>query len=362
MPEALVRLADRSYPVVVEWGSLARLGSIAAGHRGSARLALVTDSGVDRLLGGDVERSLSSAGLHVRRVVVPAGEATKSLTQVESLCRAFAAHAMDRASLVVALGGGVVTDLAGFAAASYLRGVAWIAVPTTLQGQLDAAIGGKTGVNVPEGKNLVGAFHQPLAVVADPGVLRTLPDEELRSGLAEAVKCGVIGDADLFALLERRAADALAREPRAIEDVVFKSAKLKADVVSEDEREGGRRAILNFGHTIGHAIEAASGYGAYRHGEAVAIGMVAACRLACEATGFTPRDEERVRRLLESLGLPIRLRAPLDRAVVHAAMSHDKKRIDGRVRFVLPEAIGRVRTGVAVDEGALNAVLREVGC
>ena len=273
----------------------------------------------------------------------------------------FAAHRMDRGSLVIALGGGVVSDLAGFAASVYLRGVDWIAAPTTLQAQLDAAIGGKTGVNLPEGKNLVGTFHQPLSVVADPAVLATLPEAELRSGLAEAVKCGVIGDVDLFALLDRRAPEILAREALLIEEVVFRGARLKAAIVSEDEREGGRRAMLNFGHTIGHAIEAASGYGTYRHGEAVAIGMVAACRLGVARTALPASDASHVERLLEKLGLPVRLRAPLLQAELLRAMSSDKKRSGGQVRFVLPEAIGRVRTGLSVPEGEIEKALDSIG-
>jgi 3-dehydroquinate synthase len=360
--ETSVRLGDRSYSVVVERGALARVGAVAAAARPGAHVALVTDSVVDGLFGEAVERSLAAAGLAIRRVAVPAGEPTKTLAHVEWLCRAFAAHEMDRRSLVVALGGGVVTDLAGFAAASFARGVAWIAVPTTLQGQLDAAIGGKTGVNLPEGKNLVGAFHQPLAVVVDPVALDSLPERELASGLAEAVKCGVIGDPDLFALLETGAGDALARDPRIVQDVVFRSAKLKCDVVSEDERESGRRAILNFGHTIGHAIEAASAYTAYLHGEAVALGMVAACRLARDLAGFPAADASRVTRLLEALRLPVRVRATLERPAILAAMARDKKRSEGRVRFVLPEAIGRVRIGVVVEDSALDSALEAIGC
>jgi 3-dehydroquinate synthase len=365
VPSARVDLAGRSYPVIVERGALDRLGSVAAGFRPEGSAALITDANVDSILGDRCERRLGEVGLSAVRVVVEAGETSKSLSRLETLCRELARAGLDRSALLVAVGGGVLTDLAGFAAAVFLRGIDWIAVPTTLQGQLDAAIGGKTGVNLPEGKNLVGAFHQPLAVLADPLALATLPADELRSGLAEAVKCGVIGDPDLFALLERTAGGIIA-EPRdalpgALEEIVFRSARLKAEVVSSDERETGRRAILNFGHTVGHAVEAAAGYGTYRHGEAVSLGMIAAGRLGVARTGFAPSDAARVERLLLALGLAARLKAPLDRAALRQAMARDKKHVGGELRFVLPEAIGRVRAGVAVTDAELDAALSSIG-
>ncbi len=361
MPEARVRLSGREYAVIVEEGALDRIGNVASRLRPSARAALVTDDRVGPLLAEPVERALSAAGLAVARLVIPSGESTKSLATVETLCRGFAGHGMDRGAIAVALGGGVVTDIVGFAASVYLRGIAWIAAPTTLQGQLDAAIGGKTGANLPEGKNLVGTIHQPVAVLADVSTLSTLPEPELSSGLAEAVKCGIIGDADLFELLERESATLLARDPRRLEDVVHRCAVLKAEVVSADEREDGRRAILNFGHTIGHAIEASSGYGTYRHGEAVAIGMVAALKLASRRTGLEVREVARVKRLLASIGLPERLRSPLALDALRRAMAQDKKRLAGQVRFVLPEAIGRMRIGVAIPDEEIDQALAEIG-
>jgi 3-dehydroquinate synthase len=302
--------------------------------------------------------SLSHAGIETNIAVVPAGESSKSLAQASRLYDALVDHAADRSTLIVAVGGGVIGDLAGFLAATFARGLPLIMVPTTLLAQVDSSVGGKVGINHPGAKNLIGAFHQPIGVWIDTHTLQTLPDRELRSGLAEVVKYGVILDAELFAMLEHDAGEILGRDDRALCDIVIRSCRLKTAVVVEDEQEvTGLRAVLNFGHTIGHAVEAVAGYdGRYLHGEAVAVGMVAESRLA-ERLGWIDGDVvDRLRRLLERFGLP--LSAPeLDPERLLDAMRRDKKNRAGRLRFVLPRSIGKVELTEAVGDNDVRAVL-----
>jgi len=320
----------------------------------------VTDSNVAAHYLAPAEASLRSAGLAVTVVVLPPGESSKTLARAAELYDRFLNGGIDRGSVVVALGGGVVTDLAGFAAATYMRGVAWVAVSTTLLGQVDASVGGKTAVDHPQCKNLIGAFHQPAAVLADVATLATLPEEELRTGLAEVVKHAVIRDAALFEMLERDAARILARDPAVLEDVVARNVRIKAAVVMADERESGLRRILNYGHTVGHAIESlamqASGP-AMTHGRAVALGMVAEAGIA-ERRGLVGRAVvERQRRLLERFGLPVSA-AGLDLERCLEVMRHDKKAEAGRLVFVLPESIGAVRVANDVtDDEVREAIL-----
>ena len=312
--------------------------------------------------GAPAVESLRGAGLAVESFVVPPGEGSKTLHEAGELYDALLRFGLDRGSVVVALGGGVVTDLAGFVAATYMRGVPWIAVSTSLLGQVDASVGGKTAVDHPECKNLIGAFHQPSAVFADVGMLATLPDEEFRTGLAEVVKHAMIRDADLFDLLERQADMILRCNPAVLERVVARNVRIKAEVVMADERESGLRRILNYGHTIGHALEslaleAAAGAPAMTHGRAVALGMIAEARLA-ERRGLVAREVvERQTRLLARFGLPVRLAAApgFDRCLT--LMRHDKKSEGGRHRFVVPEAIGSVREiDDATDEEICSVV------
>jgi 3-dehydroquinate synthase len=274
------------------------------------------------------------------------------------------ARKLERGSLIVALGGGVVGDMAGFAAASWLRGIAVVQVPTTLLAMVDAAIGGKTGVNHPGGKNLIGAFHQPRLVLIDPEVLATLPVREFRAGMAEVIKYGVINDAPLFADLEAAAAkdpeaglaSMAAVGPALLQTLLERSADAKARVVAADEREGGLRAILNYGHTIGHVIEALCGYGTYLHGEAVGLGMLAAGSIACAMGLWSADDLERQRRLVRAAGLPLQVPA-LDPAAVLDCLQGDKKVRGGKVRFVLPTAIGSVVIRDDVDADTITAVM-----
>lgn len=336
-----VEVPGSAYQVVVGPGLLDRLGEHAALPEQAERIALVSDDTVAGLYGDEARAALEATGRSVRHVRVPEGEQAKTLTTLEDVCRRFAAFPLGRSDVVVALGGGVVGDLAGFAAAVWNRGVACVQVPTTLVAQVDAAIGGKTGVNLPEGKNLVGAFHQPLAVVADTATLASLPERERRAGLGEVAKYGFIADPEVLALLEARPKDAVAGDPDVLTEIVRRGAAVKARIVAADEREAGERALLNYGHTVGHAIEALTDYETYRHGEAVALGLVAAARLG-ERLGISePGLADRTVAVLDGLGLPTG-GLTLDPAAVWDVLGRDKKARAG-VRFVLCERPGRAR-------------------
>jgi 3-dehydroquinate synthase len=316
---------------------------------------IVSDANVDALYGAACEAALRAQGLNARRAVVPAGEASKDLGRAAALCSAAAQAGLDRSSWIAALGGGMVGDLAGFVAAVYLRGVRCLHIPTTLLAMVDSSVGGKTGVNLPEGKNLVGAFHQPQAVAADLDTLETLPEREYLSGLAEVVKYGLIYDAEFFALVERGADTLLLRDKALLETVVSRCCEIKAEIVAADEKErGDLRALLNFGHTLGHALENAEGYGRWLHGEAVAIGMAYALELSCAARGLPRAECERARTLLRKLRLPVRRDggAALWTAL-RRAMAADKKTLDHKLRFVLLERIGRAQTGCDVKDNLL---------
>lgn len=346
-----VPLGQRTYSIVIGRRVADRLGRACARLGFAARCAVVTDEKVAPLHGARIIAALRKAGFEPITVTVPSGEPAKCLEWVAACYRAFCRHRLERQSFVVALGGGVVGDLAGFAAATYLRGISLVQLPTTLLAQVDSAVGGKTGVNLPDGKNLIGAFHQPRLVMSDLATLDSLPEREFRSGIAEVIKYGIIRDPALIEQLEREMDRLLAREEAALGAFVARSCELKAEVVGQDETEGGLRAILNFGHTIGHALEAISGYGQYLHGEAIAIGQVAAARISAELLGLPEREIERLRTLFERAGLPtsVRLTAAQKRRL-RSAMLLDKKVSNGEIRFVLAERIGRVRWGQRVPE------------
>jgi len=342
--EVTVDLGPRSYQILVGGALLQLAGPRLAGlgYRGSC--GLVTSVRVGGLYRQTVERSLRAAGFEPCVVELPDGEEHKTFATLERVYDGLLDAGFERRAPIVAVGGGVIGDLAGFAAATLLRGVPVMQVPTTLLAQVDAAIGGKTGVNHRLGKNLIGAFHQPCAVLADTDVLRTLPRREYTAGLAEVVKYGVIGDAALFALIERDLDALLQLENDVLVRVVAACARQKAAVVAADEREeSGARATLNFGHTVGHGVEVLTGYRRFLHGEAVAIGMVAACRVS-EALGIAAQPvTARVQSLLERAGLPTELPVELRGPQLVAAMRTDKKMAGGRVRFVAVEDIGRTR-------------------
>jgi 3-dehydroquinate synthase len=345
-----VNLGPHSYDVAVTSGDPAGLGPFAA-QRCRGRFAVVVADEHVRTHAQAARDALAAAGFRTLVAEVPAGEPSKSLHRAGTLYDVLAEHAADRQTLVVAVGGGVVGDLAGFVAATYNRGLPLLMVPTTLLAMVDSSVGGKVGINHAKGKNLIGAFHQPVGVWIDTATLDTLPDREYRSGLAEVVKYGVILDAEFFAWLEANADAVLARDPAAVRHVVTRSCRLKADVVEKDEFETtGLRAALNYGHTFAHAFEAVGGYGAWLHGEAVAAGMVCASRLAERLGRVGPDVTERQRRLLERFGLPTAPLSGWPADELLAAMRRDKKSSAGRLRFVLPTRIGAVETGVAVDE------------
>jgi 3-dehydroquinate synthase len=353
-----VEVPGAEHEVVIGPGALDHLGTLVPWPRGARCAALVADATVSALYGARVSSLLEAAGLQVHPVQVPPGEESKSLRTLEAVYRELAAVPLNRNDVVVALGGGVVGDLAGFAAATWNRGVGVVQVPTTLLAQVDSAVGGKTGVNLPEGKNLVGAFHQPLAVVADTTLLQTLPPRELRAGLGEVAKYGFIADPMVLELLEQRPAEAVSGDPRLLAEVVRRGVAVKARVVAADEREGGQRALLNYGHTIGHAIEVLTGYGAYRHGEAVALGMVAAARLG-ERLGVSAAGlARRTVAVLDGLGLPTG-GVRLDPQLVWDVLARDKKALAG-VRFVLCTEPGNALVVEPPPRAEVEAVLRSL--
>jgi 3-dehydroquinate synthase len=349
-----VVLPHHSYDVVVEAGALGRSGDIVRGTAPSDRCALVADENVVGLHGGAARTALEAAGYDVLGVTLPAGEAHKTLDTVRRVYDALLDARLERRSPVIALGGGVTGDTAGFVAATYLRGVPFVQCPTTLLAMVDSSVGGKVGVNVPQGKNLIGAFHQPVAVVADPLVLSTLPLREVCCGLAECVKHAIIADAALFDFIEDNADAILRLDARVVTELVRRNVEIKAAVVAADEREAGVRAHLNLGHTFGHAIEATTGYGPIQHGEGVALGLIAAGEVAARQ-GLCDADlPRRVRSLLSRLGLPVCAALAGD-ADLMAAMRLDKKVRDDRIRFVLPKRIG----AVAVRDDVPAAIVSE---
>lgn len=343
-----------SYPVHVAPGALGRLEEILAERLAGRRVVLIADAGVYALLQAG---RLGRAPWTGAALTFPPGEASKTRDEWARLTDAMLADGYGRDAGIVALGGGVAGDLAGFVAATYMRGLPYVQAPTSLLAMLDASVGGKTGVDTPQGKNLIGAFHPPTAVLADPRALRTLPEREYRGGMAEAVKHGLIADAAYFAWMEREVDALLARDEAALTRLVRRSVEIKAEVVSGDEREAGRRAILNAGHTVAHALEHATAYG-LPHGEAVALGLVAECALA-EALDVAPAGlGERVAALLRRLGLPVRLAAPLAAERLVGAMASDKKNRGARVRFALPNALGAMDPGERWTREAAEPAIR----
>ena len=347
-----VELSANPYPIVIGAGALQQLGEQvrAAGIKAGTKVLVVTNPVVEQQYGATALSSLKAAGFEASSLVIDAGEDQKTPATVVLIHDAAFERRLERGSLIVALGGGVVGDMAGFAAASWLRGIAVVQVPTTLLAMVDAAIGGKTGVNHPGGKNLIGAFHQPRLVLIDPATLATLPEREFRAGMAEVIKYGVIGDLELFADLEAAAgrdataglANLSAVGPALLQTLLERSAGAKARVVAADEREGGLRAILNYGHTLGHVVEALCGYGTWLHGEAVAIGMVAAGELSLELGLWGASEQRRQRAVIAAAGLPQQWPA-LDPGAVLQCLQGDKKVRDGKVRFVLPTGLGSVQ-------------------
>ena len=355
-----VNLGERSYQIYIGAGILDTLGTRCAevGLRG--KVLIITDENVGKLYADAAGQSLESAGFGVETVTLPAGEQTKCGEQVARLYSRCIEAGLDRKSFIVALGGGVIGDLAGYVAATYLRGIPFVQVPTSLLAMVDSSVGGKTGINLPEGKNLVGAFYQPELVLADLDTLRTLPIREYRAGLAEVVKYGIIYDAPFFDLLEENIDGLLQVENgELLARIVGRCCEIKADVVAQDEREGGLRAILNFGHTAGHALEKVAGYGEYVHGEAVAIGSVFAARASVQLTGLAQSDCDRIEKIFRDLKLPVS--APgYDWTGLRKALAVDKKTEGGMPRFVLASEIGTVSIGNEIPESLMEQLWNEL--
>jgi 3-dehydroquinate synthase len=356
--ELMVDLGARSYPIHIGAGvrkSSALYRQAIAGHQ----VLVVTDTTVAPLYLADVEEGLE--GFAYATLVLPDGEVNKTLDSVQRIFDALIEHRFERSATLLALGGGVIGDMTGFAAACYQRGVSFIQVPTTLLAQVDSSVGGKTGVNHPGGKNMIGAFHQPRAVIIDTATLDTLDDRQLRAGLAEVIKYGLIRDAEFFAWLEQAMPSLLARDKDALGEAIARSCRCKAQVVAEDEHEAGVRALLNLGHTFGHAIETGTGYGNWLHGEAVATGTVLAADLSVRLGWLEPAARDRLVALYETVGLPVVSPEGMTRDDYLRLMAIDKKVSAGRLRLVLLRAIGDALVTAEFDPGALDAAL-EAAC
>lgn len=355
-------LGPRSYDILVERGLLARGGAEIAARvadgRPEGRVAVVVSNPkVELYHSRALTQSLEDTGFRVLPLELMAGERYKTLQTVERVYKTLHAEAVDRRAVVIALGGGVIGDVAGFAAATYNRGLDFVQVPTTLLAQVDSSVGGKTGVNFDAGKNLIGAFYQPRLVLIDPDTLRTLPFRERRSGLAEIIKYGIVHDADFFRLLQGEIKALLQLSSDKLEHVISRSCAIKARVVEADERDDGLRAILNFGHTVGHALEALTHYRVYRHGEAIAIGMVSAC-LVGEEVGLTqPEDTRAVTEIFQSAGFKVYLDERIAVGGLLRLLAWDKKAVDGAARFVLMNRIGEAMPGHAVPPDAVRRAL-----
>lgn len=351
MKEIHVNLDKRGYPILIEPGLLARVGQILAGLNLSKRIVIVTNPLVGGYYAASLQESLKEAGFNPELIEVPDGEEYKCLDWVSKIYESLVELELDRRCGLIALGGGVIGDLAGFVAATFMRGLPFIQIPTTLLAQVDSSIGGKVGVNLKKGKNLVGAFYQPKVVIIDPTVLKTLNKRELRCGLAEVIKYGVIKNKELFSYLESNIELIINLDLEALVHIIAISCQIKAEIVETDELEAGLRAILNFGHTVGHGIETLTGYTRYHHGEAVSIGMVVAANLSQAKGMLDSASAQRIKDLIQQAGLPTAC-PELKPDEIWQALMLDKKRLDNRIRFILPTSIGQV----VIDEGLFSLI------
>ncbi|MBE9188953.1 3-dehydroquinate synthase [Gloeocapsopsis crepidinum LEGE 06123] len=356
-----LNLPQEAYDIAIAPGGISKLGELMSHLHLGKQVLLVSNSVVFQHYGEQAIASLENAGFDVSNYNLPDGEQYKTLASVEKLYNTALENRLERSSTMVALGGGVIGDMTGFAAATWLRGINFVQVPTTLLAMVDAAIGGKTGVNHPQGKNLIGAFHQPKLVLIDPQVLQTLPEREFRAGMAEVIKYGVIWDAELFEQMEK--CDRLDQfrylSENLLQEILVRSCQAKADVVSKDEKEAGLRAVLNYGHTIGHAVESLTGYRVVNHGEAVAIGMVAAGQLAVNLGLWEQESQNRQLALIQKAGLPTKLPDGIDLDAIVDTLQTDKKVKAGKVRFVLPTLIGVVKVTDQVSSAQIYQVLQQ---
>jgi 3-dehydroquinate synthase len=357
-----VNLPQNPYNIAIASNSLTQLGAQISPLNLGKKVLLVSSPEIFEIYGEIALNSLTEAGFEVTSHFIPAGETYKTLDSIAQIYNTAIAQRLERSSTFIALGGGVIGDMTGFAAATWLRGVNFVQVPTTLLAMVDASIGGKTGVNHPQGKNLIGAFYQPRLVLIDPLVLKTLPVREFRAGMAEVIKYGIIWDADLFSQLEaaEKLADFSDISEALLQTIITRSCQAKADVVSKDEKESNLRAILNYGHTIGHAIESLTGYSVINHGEAVAIGMVAAGRIATKLNLWTSETETRQNNLITKAGLPTTILSSINSSEIVEALKIDKKVKAGKVRFILPTQIGQVIITDEVSSELIFEVVEEL--
>ncbi|MEM8637523.1 MAG: 3-dehydroquinate synthase [Cyanobacteria bacterium P01_G01_bin.54] len=355
-----VNLPNTHYEIAIAPHRLNTIGSHLAHLNLGQKILLISNPEIDQHYGDRVRDALNQAGFNVATHLIPAGEEQKTLSSIEQIYNAALAHRLERSSTMVALGGGVIGDMTGFAAATWLRGINFVQIPTSLLAMVDASVGGKTGVNHPQGKNLIGAFYQPKLVLIDPTVLATLPPREFRAGMAEVIKYGVIWDVELFEKLE--VAGELSHyetiNPALLETILVRSCQAKADVVSQDEREAGLRAILNYGHTLGHAVESLTQYRGVNHGEAVAIGMVAAGQVAVRLGLWSTQDAQRQDNLIAKTGLPTQIPDQLPAAQIIETLQTDKKVKAGKVRFILPTQLGEVTITDQVPTETLMQVIQ----
>lgn len=359
MPQATIHVLPRPYQASIENGLLSRAGSVLTELLPNASgIFVVTVAPVRKRWGGKFLSSLKAADFSPQVIMMPDGEPAKRLETVEAMAEKLAKMGADRKSVIIALGGGVVGDVAGLLASLYMRGVEFVQVPTTVLAQVDASIGGKTAVNLIAGKNLLGTFHHPRVVLIDPAVLKTLPDREFRAGLYEAIKCGIIGNVELFIRFEQNRARILKRDPAELEWLIAQAVKLKAEVVSADEHEGGLRRVLNLGHTIGHALEAETGYRKLLHGEAVAWGMIAATNIALSVGRTDSVTAGRIAEAVLSLGRLPELNVSTSKII--GRLQSDKKTQNGVVHFVLPREIGKVEIASDVPESAVVDAVEEL--
>ena len=359
MRKVKVELGDDSYDIYIGNALGSELTNFINNAKFSKKALLVTDTNVKKIFSGEVQLILETAGLDVKLVTIPAGETSKSLAEAEKIYTAAIEFGLDRKSAIFALGGGVVGDLTGFIAATYLRGVPFVQIPTSLLAQVDSSVGGKVAVNHQLGKNLIGAFYQPKAVFIDLNMLNTLLSREIASGLGEIVKYGVISDVALFKYLEENAYQTLALETEVMEHVIARSCEIKAEVVSKDEKEGGLRRILNFGHTMAHAIEEATGYTKYTHGEAVAIGMIGAAHISKSLGRIDEATFNRLQALIDKLGMTSHAK-DCDIDHMFKAIFRDKKTINGKINWVLMDEIGKVSIVNDVPDDVVKAAFKYI--
>ncbi len=358
METVRVNLGERSYVICISSGIIRSIGDNLKSFGLSSKIAIVSNPTVYSLYGEVVADSLKKAGFNVLTVTIPDGEGYKSLLWVEHIYNELLKAKLDRLSALVALGGGVIGDITGFAASTYMRGISYIQIPTTLLAQVDSSVGGKTGVDHKLGKNMIGTFWQPKLVWIDVETLKTLPRREYLAGLAEVIKYGVIWDKELFDFLEAQREKILKLDRDSITYIIKRSCEIKAEVVSTDERESGLRSILNFGHTIGHAIETATDYVRYLHGEAIAIGMYLEARLSSMLSFIDNNKVVKIKGLIDSYSLPTKIPPDIDINNVLSSMEIDKKAVAGELRFILPEKIGKVRIQRGIEDKLLKKLLR----